>query len=444
MVKSGKMPSLPSNISPALKLVIKAMLNLNPVRRPSTRDLLEMEEMKLHRKLFTVQNQTSVLTARKQELEQWEATAKRREERFKQRVAEMEARETGLVEREQAFNQREAEFNMHWQQLEQREEILRENQRRLAVSHELLQARWTALREAEAAGTATPPISEESSQEDTDFGPATAPRSPLEDRKSVPISSTTTRHAAYHDTPSKIPGAVAYNSPAPLDSKIASKISRLNGRRASGGSSLPRLASKSLTNLNARARADEELSTPSKNGYGHLAGRTSIGSPGELDRVFLDDITMRTATSFGSPAGMSPYITRARSGDEIDGPPTLIPQPNYVYRPDATPAKWDPDALDAPSPFLRRTASAAPLAQPNFTTQVVSSRPGAQSKEGRAPLSTIQPQATAPAVVPRKLPRSRSGTLSLHHAAVVRNAARTEGLVGAPVRRVAGRDPARC
>lgn len=29
MVKSGKLPPLPSNISPALKLVIKAMLSLN-------------------------------------------------------------------------------------------------------------------------------------------------------------------------------------------------------------------------------------------------------------------------------------------------------------------------------------------------------------------------------------------------------------------------------
>jgi hypothetical protein len=29
-----------------------------PIKRPSTRDLLEMDEMKLHRKLFTVQNQS--------------------------------------------------------------------------------------------------------------------------------------------------------------------------------------------------------------------------------------------------------------------------------------------------------------------------------------------------------------------------------------------------
>ncbi|BEI94695.1 uncharacterized protein CcaverHIS019_0702760 [Cutaneotrichosporon cavernicola] len=443
MVKSGKMPPLPSNISPALKLVIKAMLNLNPIRRPSTRDLLEMEEMKLHRKLFTVQNQTSVLTARKQELEQWEATAKRREERFKQKVAEMEAREAALVEREQALNQREAEFNMHWQQLEQREEILRENRRRLTVSHESLQAQWAALREERPVVPTTTSISEEESDE-TDFGPVLPQRASLEEPKSMPISSITARHAAYHDTPSKIPGAVAYNSPVPLDSKIASKISRLNGRRASGGSSLPRLASKSLTNLAARSRADEELSTPTKNVYRHLTGRTSIGSPGELDRVFIDDITMHTATSFGSPANMSPYITRARSDDEVDGPPTLIPQPNYVYRPDSTPAKWDPEALDAPSPFLRRTTSAAPLAQPNFTASAVSSRPSAQPREARPPLSAIQPQVAPSAAAPRKLPRSRSGTLSLHHAAVVRNAARTEGLIAAPVRRVAGRDPARC
>jgi hypothetical protein len=389
---------------------------------------------------------TSVLTTRKQELQEWEASAKKREERIQQMAAKLEARETQLTEREQQLNQREAEFNMHWQQLEQREEILRENQRRLAVSHESLQAQWSALREERALGTAAAPISEEPQQQDTetDFGPSVPQRPPLEERKTMPIPSTTTRHAAYHDTPSKIPGAVAYNSPAPLDSKIASKISRLNGRRASGGSSLPRLASKSLTNLNARAKLDEELSTPVKNVYRHITGRTSIGSPGEFDRVFIDDVTMRTATSFGSPAGMSPYITRARSDDELDGPPTLIPQPNYVYRPDATPAKWNPEDPDAPSPFLRRTAASAPApAQPAFSTSgAVSSRPGAAPRDPRPPLSAIQPQAAAAAPVPRKLPRSRSGTLSLHHAAVVRNAARTE-LAGVPVpaRR---RDPARC
>lgn len=368
-------------------------------------------------------------------------------------VAEIEAREAAVGEREQHLNQREAEFNMHLQHLEQREEILRENQRRLAVSHETLQAQWAALRDERALPSAAMTISEEA-QEDTDFGPTVPQRPPLEERKTMPIPSTTARHAAYHDTPSKIPGAVAYNSPAPLDSKIASKISRLNGRRASGGSSLPRLASKSLTNLNARARLDEELSTPAKNVYRHITGRTSIGSPGELDRVFIDDVTMRTATSFGSPAGMSPYITRARaSDDELDGPPTLIPTPTFVYRPDATPAKWNPEDPDAPSPFLRRTGGSAPaVSQPNFAASAVSSRPGAQPRElrdVRAPLSAIQPQAApttaAPAVVPRKLPRSRSGTLSLHHAAVVRNAARTEGLVGAPIRtRTGGRDPARC
>lgn len=30
---------------------------MQPAKRPSTKDLLEMPEMKLHRKLFTVQNQ---------------------------------------------------------------------------------------------------------------------------------------------------------------------------------------------------------------------------------------------------------------------------------------------------------------------------------------------------------------------------------------------------
>jgi NIMA (never in mitosis gene a)-related kinase len=57
MVRSGKLPPLPSCISPNLKLAIRSMLNLNPTRRPSTKDLLEMDEMKLHMRLFELQKQ---------------------------------------------------------------------------------------------------------------------------------------------------------------------------------------------------------------------------------------------------------------------------------------------------------------------------------------------------------------------------------------------------
>ena len=39
-----------------------------PVRRPTTKDLLEMDEMKLHRKLFTVQNQSAESAAPDQSL----------------------------------------------------------------------------------------------------------------------------------------------------------------------------------------------------------------------------------------------------------------------------------------------------------------------------------------------------------------------------------------
>lgn len=300
------------------------------------------------------------------------------------------------------------------------------------------------------------------------------------DSRTVPVASTTARHAAYHDTPSKIPFPLAYNSPAPLDSKIASKISRLHARRGSASSSsLPRrLASKSLTNLATRARLDDEaassgVATPAKqrSPYGHLAGRTSIGSPGELDRVFSDDVTMRTATSFGSPAPymMSPFIPRPRQAtpsgeDEIaDLPPTLIPIPTFVYRPDATPAKWNPEDPDAPSPFIRRAsianmAAAAAPAQPIFSATggassapACAARPSSRERE-RTPLSTISPQPPAAASMAgsaaRKLPKSRSGNLSsLHHTVLARNAARTEqGLgMGAAVRTrpVGGRDP-RC
>ncbi|KAL1412726.1 hypothetical protein Q8F55_000473 [Vanrija albida] len=450
MVKSGKLPPLPSNISPSLKAVIRAMLNLNPVRRPSTKDILEMDEMKLHRKLFMVQNQTVILAARKEEIQQYEA-------RLHERAAAIERREQAMAEREATLVQRE-------QSVAEREDILRENNKRITTAAESLKAQWEKLREEK-----------ESHKEAVAALQVEAVPQPSDDKVlPVPSTSRLPRHHSYDDTPSKIPFPSAFASPVPLDARLTSKIAGLpSGSKPS--SLARRLASKSLTNLASRARDDDDLelpstqATPAKRAAApgtpfRRQHRTSIGSPGELERHFLEDVTMATASP-SSTIFPTPFSQRRRKDSAVseDAPPSLIPAPTFVFRPEATPAKWSPDDPDLPSPFLRRAAPA----QPSFgatTERVVA--------EQREPLAAINAQpfasagntASGAAAQTHKaaLPRSKSGA-SLHQRVLRHNAVRTSdhGVAAAPApvvpnglgslsgsavrtRPIAGRDPARC
>lgn len=286
----------------------------------------------------------------------------------------------------------------------------------------------------------------------------------------VPSTSRLPRHHSYDDTPSKIPFPSAFASPVPLDARLTSKIAGLpSGSKPS--SLARRLASKSLTNLASRARDDDELELPSTQATPakrtaapgtpfKRQHRTSIGSPGELDRVFLEDVTMATASP-GSTVFPTPFSQRRRKDSAMseDAPPSLIPAPSFVFRPEATPAKWSPDDPDLPSPFIRRAAPAPP----NFGAATERA-----SSESREPLATINAQPSGNATngtstQNRKaaaLPRSKSG--SLHQHVLRHNAVRTSdhGVATAPVpavptglgslsgsavrtRPIAGRDPAR-
>lgn len=271
----------------------------------------------------------------------------------------------------------------------------------------------------------------------------------------VPASSRFVRHPSYDDTPSKVPFPSAFASPVPF---ATGKIAGFHARRGSNASSLPRrlTPSKSLTNLGSRARADAEerlmpmQSTPARprmpgTPNRHIAGRTSIGSPGELEKVFAEDVTMATASFAGSPAPSlmpTPFKVRPRksfsedSVEVVTAPPTLIPAPTYIYRPEATPAKWSAEDPDCPSPFIRRTNSAAPL----LPALTIPSGPASGAKSAvereRPPLSAINPQPASAPIVPtvnsvqRKIPRSRSGSLHQHvlkHNAVRTDAAATQG-----------------
>ncbi|KIR29347.1 NEK protein kinase [Cryptococcus deuterogattii LA55] len=383
MVKSGKIPSLPARYSPALRSAIKAMLTLNPTKRPSTKDLLEMSEMKLHRKLFTVQNQEDLC--------------------------------------------------------ENREEEAKETQRKLNQAAESLRGQWGRFREEKEQWERY--REQEQKAKETAFGVTDLPdekciaRPPLAERNTAPPSPVSRFTRTCLDTPSKIPLATAAASPAPLEARFG--ISHLQPRPATP---LRRAATKSMGNLAgvARAQAAQEWtgvtqSTPAKQFIFPIRQqRTSIGSPSELQSVYCEDVSMISAIP-------SPWVSRPRkssvapsivtgqqeypdSGESFSTAnsrptslvPTQIPAPTFTYREAATPAKWSLDDPDLPSPFIRRPNS-MPI-QP----QATSFPPSSNLAEMRQPLGSINPQptingpsATLGGPVTKKIP-SRTGNLHQH------------------------------
>lgn len=261
---------------------------------------------------------------------------------------------------------------------------------------------------------------------------------------------------AYDDTPSKIP--IAPDSPNPLDR-------RLSGLSLRNVTPLRKNNTKSMGNLRAEAQAkaaeEAELDatplhqTPARptlprRGTGH---RSSIGSPGELERIpYCEDISMRTyiatpgsnmvgragrvssATSSSSSSGHSQAGGRQKSSssDENNAGPSerqsRLPATSFIYREAATPAKWGVDDPDLPSPFIRRASTAPVPALPERDRQPLGSMfaPNTVSSGG-----TVGPPKKVSAA-----PRQRSGTL---HRDVLKANAGRGSVEGGAAPTIAGR-----
>lgn len=248
---------------------------------------------------------------------------------------------------------------------------------------------------------------------------------------------------AYDDTPSKIP--IAPDSPHPLDR-------RLSGLSLRNVTPLRKNNTKSMGNLRAEAeaRAAQEAEdesppvhkTPARptlprRGTGH---RSSIGSPGELDRVpYCEDISMRTyiatpgsnmvgkagrVSSSTSSSSSSSCRQKSSSSDEnAPGPferPSRLPAPSFIYREAATPAKWGADDPDLPSPFIRRASTAPVPAMPERDRLPLGSMFGANIVAAGGSLPLKKGSAA---------PRQRSGTL--HRDVLKANAGRGSAEGGA-------------
>ncbi|WWC71982.1 uncharacterized protein I206_105941 [Kwoniella pini CBS 10737] len=494
MVKSGKLPALPTQYSPALKSVIKAMLTLNPVKRPSTKDLLEMDEMKLHRKLFTVQNQTSLLLSKRDELKSYEE--------------QLRAKTLALDEREKAISAKEAAIEAREAVCESKDEEAKETQKRLNQAAESLRGQWERLREEKEKLTAGLGGQEILADEPRPAKSSAPPlsRPGLEERSNtlpLPATSRFSRLAypAYGDTPSKIPLA-AISSPSPLD-----RFAHLGIQpQPKAATPLRRNATKSLGNLAAAAKLDAERdalaaqssamgakanaigeATPAKQIYRPLGGihsrqRSSIGSPDDL-KNYCEDISMAIATpmSIASPwlrprrSSITPNLghiqqpsssssaasgsTSTLSSDEGGLPPTMIPAPvpvkstfTFTYKESATPAKWNIEDPDAPSPFIKRPSSTGSggyterqvlgsinLQQPTNATLIYPNLAKQDPSISKKSTTTTTNTTTS-------MPRSKSGNLNLHqhvlrHNAIVAGRTSGEGLpgtTGGKMRRIGG------
>ena len=430
----------------------------------------------------------SLLMTKKDEIRQME-------ERLAARAASLDERERTLASREAAIDARESSCIA-------KEEENSETQRRLNFAAEQLRGHWEKLRgEKENAGSDDTGLSLPSVTDGRQMprrSLAVPSRPPLEERATLPIVAPNrfprNTHPAYEDTPSKIPLAATIASPGPHDQIY----------RHFNTTPLRRNNTKSLGNLNSAYRADAVGvpvdATPAKQtlAFYRLKQRTSIGSPSELQAggggAYCEDVSMASPaySNFASPA---PFVPRSRrssvapnallshqasSASSIQGlhhgpstdsilssttescvtsnesntatlPPTMIPAPTFVYREASTPAKWQMEDPDLPSPFLRRAPTAPAQMQhvPQPTTQVAHS-----TIPERQPLGSInvQPTISAPGAVAgggagagghkgkgATIPRSRSGTLHQHVLRTnAQQVARTSG-DGQRSRTIAGR-----
>ncbi|KAJ3416636.1 G2-specific serine/threonine protein kinase [Chytridiales sp. JEL 0842] len=93
-IRIGKINPLPSQYSAELNAVVKAMLNVNHMKRPSTTEILKLNRVRLYIK--------------ERELTQFHAELKKREEELKKKEALLRSREAAVAAREEEVKKREA------------------------------------------------------------------------------------------------------------------------------------------------------------------------------------------------------------------------------------------------------------------------------------------------------------------------------------------------
>ncbi|KAJ3042042.1 G2-specific serine/threonine protein kinase [Rhizophlyctis rosea] len=126
-IQQGKVPPLPPIYSSELNRTIRAMLNVNYMKRPSAGDFLKMDRIRLYK--------------RERELNNYHTDMKRREEDLARREMELAAREAALAAQQANLNAQTEEFR---RAVASREE---EMQAKWVAKEEEMQAKWVAKEE---------------------------------------------------------------------------------------------------------------------------------------------------------------------------------------------------------------------------------------------------------------------------------------------------------
>ncbi|KAF8320688.1 Pkinase-domain-containing protein [Clavulina sp. PMI_390] len=95
-IRSGRIPPLPKGYSSALSSIIKSMLNINPAMRPSTLQLLKIEQLMYAKKLIDVNKMIPEIRVKHEAIVAREKAASAREQTLVQREAELASQDAQL------------------------------------------------------------------------------------------------------------------------------------------------------------------------------------------------------------------------------------------------------------------------------------------------------------------------------------------------------------
>ncbi|CAO1617619.1 unnamed protein product [Sympodiomycopsis kandeliae] len=318
-IKSGQVPCLPRGYSRELGDVIREMLNLNPRRRPTTKQLLEVPQIKFTLKTLDLTDFAKQLNTKQ---------------------ASLEAREEALDEREAAINRQgthhgfstdalEAEIQQRQAEIEDLDAALRDREAYLDEQQSLLIEQFEALKTKEAQLEATFHAEVEARVARAKETWKVATRPP---RTSDVGSRTRLSNAPDRESGSSRQSAISASSPAPSRPAPARPVPL--ARRTSGDASMEGI-SKRTTKLGMAAGASGARRRRSAvNELGMSVARKSTtsdgwfdapadavedyGDDGRRDRALVDGKTSRrTSMDHGTEASQGYPLPRSSTSNRV-------------------------------------------------------------------------------------------------------------------------------
>ncbi|KAK0569139.1 hypothetical protein OC861_001279 [Tilletia horrida] len=132
-IKAGEVPQLPTQYSPELGKIVRAMLSLNPRHRPTTRQLLQIYQIQLCLKQLDVNSMARSLLAEREHLQLIQSRLESFEADLQKREAALQAAPTSIAESDrQVFAAQVADLNARELLLAQRAETVEAREAKVA------------------------------------------------------------------------------------------------------------------------------------------------------------------------------------------------------------------------------------------------------------------------------------------------------------------------